>query len=111
MAADHFVVTYLLLGGLYPREKNVECWGRVSNNTLSLFAPDGAFAFLRSDRSGATYYIGGEVFAVEELQTMGKHKLAQKAIADGARSAVRLKGTRLWAPFYTTTDQVIRTGR
>lgn len=83
----------------------------VEQHPLSLFAPDGAFAFLRSDRSGATYYIDGEVFAVEELQTMGKRKLAQKAIADGARSAVRLKGTRLWAPFYTTTDQVIRTGR
>ena len=110
MATDHFVVTYLLLGSLYPREKNIECWGRVSDDTLAHYAPEGAFAFSRSDRSG-TVYIGGEVLAVEELETMGKLALARKVIADGARRAVQLRGTRLWAPYYTTTDQVIKTGR
>ena len=110
MAADIFTVTYLLPGGLYPRERNMHCCGRVSSDTLAHYAPEGAFAFSRSDRSG-TVYLDGEVLTVEELSILGKYELVQKVIADGARSAVRLKGTRLWAPYYTTTDQVIRTGQ
>ena len=107
MAADIFTVTYLILGGLYPREKNTTCWGRVSDDTLARYAPDGAFAFIRSDRGGVTY-IDGEVLSVDRLVLLGKLMLAEKIVADGAVYAVRIKDTRLWAPYYLI-DRVVTT--
>ena len=109
MAADIFTVTYLILGGLYPREKNTTCWGRVSDDTLARYAPDGAFAFIRSDRGGVTY-IDGEVLSVDRLVLLGKLMLAEKIVADGAVYAVRIKDTRLWAPYYLI-DRVVTTSR
>ena len=108
MATEVRVVTYYLLGGLVPREVNM-LWGAGRDATLTICAPEGAFAFSRSDRSGLTY-LDGEVRTVEELSILGKHELVQKVIADGAPSAVRLKGTRLWAPYYLI-DRVVTTSR
>ena len=102
-------VTYLILGGLFPREVNMRFWGEGRDATLAFCAPDGAFAFLRSDRSGLTY-LDGEVLPVEELETQGDYEIARGAIADGARSAVRLKGTNMWCPFFRT-DRVVMTDR
>ena len=109
MAAYDFIVTYLIPGGLFPREKRIECWGVVPDDTLAWLAPEAAFAFLRSDRSGLTY-LDGEVLPVEELETQGDYEIARGAIADGARSAVRLKGTNMWCPFFRT-DRVVMTDR
>lgn len=112
MAADKMVtVTFLLPGGLRPREFKNEFKIWVSDETLARYAPSEAFAFLRSDREDSTFYIDGEVLSVEELKNMGKHELAQLAISDGAVCAVRLRGTHLWAPFFRVTDQVVRTGQ
>lgn len=84
-------------------------WGAGRDATLTICAPEGAFAFSRSDRSGLTY-LDGEVRTVEELKAQGKRELALSAIADGALSAVRIKGTNLWAPFFLA-DRVVTTGR
>ena len=112
MATDDMItVTYLLPGGLRPREFKCEFRIWVSDETLARYAPLESFAFLRSDREDSTFYIDGEVFTVDELKNMGKHELAQLAISDGAVCAVRLRGTRLWAPFYRVTDRVIKTSR
>ena len=103
-------VTYFLPGGLLPREISVPFWGRVSDEVLAYYAPEGAYAFERSDRRGI-YYINGEVLSVERLNELGKHEIVKQVIADGARSAVRLRDTRKWAPFYTVTDRVVMTSR
>ena len=108
MATEVRVVTYYLLGGLVPREVNM-LWGVGHDATHTICAPEGAFAFSRSDRSGLTY-LDGEVRTVEELKAQGKRELALSAIADGALSAVRIKGTNLWAPFFLA-DRVVTTGR
>ena len=100
MATEVRVVTYYLLGGLVPREVNM-LWGVGHDATLTICAPEGAFAFSRSDRSGLTY-LDGEVRTVEELKAQGKRELAL--------SAVRIKGTNLWAPFFLA-DRVVTTGR
>ena len=100
MATEVRVVTYYLLGGLVPREVNM-LWGAGRDATLTICAPEGAFAFSRSDRSGLTY-LDGEVRTVEELKAQGKRELAL--------SAVRIKGTNLWAPFFLA-DRVVTTGR
>ena len=93
----------------YSGEKNTTCWGRVSDDTLARYAPDGAFAFIRSDRGGVTY-IDGEVLSVDRLVLLGKLMLAEKIVADGAVYAVRIKDTRLWAPYYLI-DRVVTTSR
>ena len=112
MATDDMItVTYLLPGGLRPREFKCEFRIWVSDETLARYAPLESFALLRSDREDSTFYIDGEVLTVDELKNMGKHELAQLAISDGAVCAVRLRGTRLWAPFYRVTDRVVKTGR
>ena len=109
MAAYDFIVTYLIPGGLFPREKRIECWGVVPDDTLAWLAPEAAFAFVRSDRSG-TVFLDGEVVTVEELRAQGERELALSTISDGARSAVRLKGTNMWCPFFRT-DRVVMTDR
>ena len=109
MATEVHVVTYLLPGGLTPREVNMRFWGEGRDATLAICAPEGAFAFSRSDRSGLTY-LDGEVRTVEELKAQGELALALSAIADGARSAVRLRNTGVWCPFFRD-DRVVTTSR
>ena len=104
-------VTFLLPGGLIPREFKTQFRLWVSDETLARYAPMEAFAFERSDREIGINYIDGEVFAVEELQDMGKDEIAQGAISDGAVYAIRLRGTQKWAPFYQVADRVIKTSR
>ena len=112
MATDDMItVTYLLPGGLRPREFKCEFRIWVSDETLARYAPLESFAFLRSDREDSTLYIDGEVLSVEELKAAGKDEIARGAISDGAVCAIRLRGTRLWAPFYRVTDRVVKTGR
>ena len=105
------IVTFLLPGGLIPREFEAQFRGDTPDELLARYAPSECFAFVRSDRIGMNY-IDGEAFPVEELEDMGKFVLAHNIIADGARSAVRLRGhDDRWASFYKVTDKVVKTGR
>ena len=103
-------VTFLLPGRLRPREFKCDFQSWVPDDILARYAPLEAYAFKRSDKKGGMFYIDGELFSVKELNMLGKYELAQQAIANGAACAVQLRGTRLWAPYYTT-DRVVKTGR
>lgn len=108
---EMITVTFLLPGGLIPREFNCRFQLWVSDETLAQYAPMEAFAFRRSDRPLGMNYVNGEVLAVEELDEQGLGDIAQAAISDGAVYAVRLRGAQKWAPFYRVTDRVIKTSR
>ena len=104
-------VTFLLPGRLRPREFKCDFQSWVPDDILARYAPVESFAFVRSDREDSTFYIDGEVLPVEELKAAGKHELTQQVISDGAVYAVRLRGAHLWAPFFPSTDQVVKTGQ
>ena len=111
MAADDgmITVTFLLPGGLRPREIKSHLPWWLYDETIAVLAPSKAFAFERSDAPG-TAYIDGEALAVEDLKAMGKPTLARDAIGDGALYAVRLRGTGVWCPFFRD-DRVVKTSR
>ena len=111
MAADDgmITVTFLLPGGLCPREIKSHLPWWLYDEAIAVLAPSKAFAFERSDTTGINY-LDGEVLPVEELEAQGDYEIARGAIADGARSAVRLKGTNMWCPFFRT-DSVVMTDR
>lgn len=111
MAADNgmITVTFIVYGGLFPREVTSRLPWWLYDSTIARYAPEGAYAFERSDTSG-TVYIDGEVLSVEDLKAMGKLTLARDAIGDGALYAVRLRGTGVWCPFFRA-DRVVKTGR
>ena len=102
-------VTYLILGGLFPREVEMR-FRDAPDKLIASKAPERAFAFKRSDSFKNMVYIDGEVLAVEDLVEEGLGDIARATIADGARSAVRLKGTNMWCPFFRT-DSVVMTDR
>jgi len=110
MAANVITVTFLLPGGLIPREFNAQFRGDTPDKFLARYAPLECFAFSRDDRPG-TIYIDGDVVSVDELKSMAdKHTLVRNVIADGARSAVRLRGARdRWASFHRIIDRVVMT--
>ena len=110
MATDVITVTFLLPGRLIPREFKSEFKDGVSDETLARYAPSEGFAFRRGDKPHTTVYVDGEVVTVEELRAQGERELALSTISDGARSAVRLKGTNMWCPFFRT-DRVVMTDR
>ena len=103
-------VTYFLPGGLLPREISVPFWGRVSDEVLAYYAPEGAYAFERSDKQGICYINGG-LFSVDWLKMSGRRELAQEVISDGALYAVRLENTHKWVPFFQVTDRIVMTDR
>ena len=111
MTTDGMItVTFFLVGGLFPREIKSRLPWWLYDYVIAMLAPTKAFAFERSDKTG-TVFIDGEVLSVERLNELGKHEIVKQVIADGARSAVRLRDTRKWAPFYTVTDRVVMTSR
>ena len=107
---DMITVIFFLYGGLFPREIRSRLPWWLYDETIACLAPHDTFAFQRSDEMGVVF-IDGEVLSVERLSELGKHEIVKQVIADGARSAVRLNGTRKWAPFYTVTDRVVMTSR
>lgn len=111
MAADNgmITVTFIVYGGLFPREVTSHLPWWLYDSTIARYAPEGAYAFTRSDAPG-TAYIDGEALSVEDLKAMGKPTLARDAIGDGALYAVRLRGTGVWCPFFRD-DRVVKTSR
>ncbi|MFC2602179.1 MAG: hypothetical protein ACFNYO_03515 [Candidatus Saccharimonas sp.] len=111
MAANMIVVTFFIPGGFIPREFKAQFRGDTPDEILAQYAPREAFAFRRSDRIGMNY-IDGEVFPVEELESMDKPVLVRNIISDGVRSAVRLRGhDDRWASFHRIIDRVVKTSR
>ena len=101
-------VTYFLPGGLLPREITTEFWGRVSDETLAYYAPEGAYAFERSDRRGI-YYINGSIYTFFELIDKGQEVLARNIGSSLAGGAV-LDQNGKWHPFFRA-DKVVMTSR
>mgnify|MGYP000897240630 CR=1 FL=1 len=100
-------VTYLILGGLFPREVEMRFRDDAPDKLIASKAPERAFAFKRSD---SMVYIDGEVLAVEDLVEEGLGDIARATIADGALSAVRLRDTNSWCPYYHY-DRSVETDR
>ena len=104
-------VTYLILGGLFPREVEMRFRDDVPDKLIASKAPERAFAFKRSDSfRKAMVYIEGKVLSVEDLVEEGLGDIARATIADGALSAVRLRDTNSWCPYYHY-DRSVETDR
>lgn|GEM_PF-1118999 len=104
-------VTYLILGGLFPREVEMRFRDDAPDKLIASKAPERAFAFKRSDSfRKAMVYIDGEILAVEDLVEEGLGDIARATIADGALSAVRLRDTNSWCPYYHY-DRSVETDR
>lgn len=104
-------VTYLILGGLFPREVEMRFRDDAPDKLIASKAPERAFAFKRSDSfRKATVYIEGKVLSVEDLVEEGLGDIARATIADGALSAVRLRDTNSWCPYYHY-DRSVETDR
>ena len=103
-------VTYLILGGLFPREVEMRFRDDAPDKLIASKAPERAFAFKRSDSFRNMVYIDGEVLAVEDLVEEGLGDIARATIADGALSAVRLRDTNSWCPYYHY-DRSVETDR
>ena len=103
-------VTYLILGGLFPREVEMRFRDDAPDKLIASKAPERAFAFKRSDSFKNMVYINGEVLAVEDLVEEGLGDIARATIADGALSAVRLRDTNSWCPYYHY-DRSVETDR
>ena len=104
-------VTYLILGGLFPREVEMRFRDDAPDKLIASKAPERAFAFKRSDSfRKAMVYIEGKVLSVEDLVEEGLGDIARATIADGALSAVRLRDTNSWCPYYHY-DRSVETDR
>ena len=104
-------VTYLILGGLFPREVEMRFRDDAPDKLIASKAPERAFAFKRSDSfRKAMVYIDGEILTVEDLVEEGLGDIARATIADGALSAVRLRDTNSWCPYYHY-DRSVETDR